>query len=1263
MPKNVNKHNTIRDNLGRTLSNVITSIPLADFQLTNVDVLEQDLESGFNPIHQSLNSGYIHKAFLLNEAFKKKKNSGLTSGKKKSTGNIDKKNTSNEDSNSASLKTPWKLRDNDGETPMELYYNKYFYMNKTLQQYSKNEKLCKLYVFGKIINIELGLGSNNDSLEEIHLQGMIIQEIQLNKTRAVLIDDYKRMYILKLKHLGEIIEKQNGTHLKKNEDYSLKKYLQEPFPNEQFSKVYMSDTHTLAVTINEQLLSFGDDEYGQCSSTPSSIKSYNKGIVMNVGCSNVSSCVLTSKNELISWGLNTGQFGISELNSKNNSSTLKLMNQGNQSYKVKEVNYKTHKSFMSTKPFVYQLPKDTIGEVRQLIHLDYATIILHGDNGLLVLTQYRELHFFIPNLGKKELSFNHFISERMTGVNKVERLYVKGEYGSQVVCKFYNGVLGLLDLNDSLNAMSDDEFYIHHDKLKNKDIENMWNRQRFQLPMKILFKPNIQMQKNYVLDIAKDDKFLKCGMINFYGDYFYLNTGNSTQGFEQKKYYDCLKDVDIFASDSDCNNFMVLKREYDLADKNGDLKYGKELEQFKPKDIQIEDFKAGLYNNYYRPGMKRKFDAYYHPDLKILSFNKKVLFNLHSYILTLVCPNHLLFNHEDFEIINKNTLIYKNSDLENMNGLKSALMSLYTGKIQNTNNKVFKILNNVFKIDSHQNLTSLINSKYGNGDAIVKADSKDYSCDPEIMKMSSKFFEYFFQNSKDSKVVDFSNFGDTTIKFLLESMHLLEPATLIEDEHMNIQVFLELLCLSDYLQMKELKKQVEKLILKYYMTSENLVILLMTSHLYKSDVLFKKCCKYIYLNIELLFSDDHVITEIKKYFTFKIWTELEDNLNKFMGTEKYFNEKNWYNKSDCKVLFKKFSSDIKEWNQVFNTNFKLNTDYNNTFKMRTKSMGMSRSSSVSSVKKGINDRPMFKNPFNKSNETLNTKYVSVFNDDDDYSDMGSIASNSSKHRKTSVTLRSLDAKNDLSRRKNNEDEFVMTNTTKAKSNKKVKARTPEVFQPVKVVPGSKPLKKVNNNKRLDSADKMAGSSTKIPLSVIKQGPSLTTILPKSAVKKEDITVVKPVEKAITKELPKLPSLNTNKNTILQKDTKAKVSRRKTKVVDVNTTPASNKTNVPLKKQKDGTLYTNLTLDEMISLANKDKKKSDTSQNVWFQGESNLLNKKLNSGISESISSHHEQNKSNVVSGVSKWDYTRQSYVNNSSNQKLVSLNELYNSKK
>lgn len=81
MTKNVNKQNNKRDNLGRTLSNVITSIPLADFQLTNVDVLEQDLENGFNPIHQSLNSGYIHKAFLLNEAFKKKYKPNSKNGK------------------------------------------------------------------------------------------------------------------------------------------------------------------------------------------------------------------------------------------------------------------------------------------------------------------------------------------------------------------------------------------------------------------------------------------------------------------------------------------------------------------------------------------------------------------------------------------------------------------------------------------------------------------------------------------------------------------------------------------------------------------------------------------------------------------------------------------------------------------------------------------------------------------------------------------------------------------------------------------------------------------------------------------------------------------------------------------------------------------------------------------------------------------------------------------------------------------------------
>ncbi len=57
-------------------------------------------------------------------------------------------------------------------------------------------------------------------------------------------------------------------------------------------------------------------------------------------------------------------------------------------------------------------------------------------------------------------------------------------------------------------------------------------------------------------------------MINFYGDYFYLKYKHNTQGFGTEKVLsDCLKRW-YFASDSDCNNFMVLKREYDLADKN-----------------------------------------------------------------------------------------------------------------------------------------------------------------------------------------------------------------------------------------------------------------------------------------------------------------------------------------------------------------------------------------------------------------------------------------------------------------------------------------------------------------------------------------------------------------------------------------------------------------------------------------------------------------------------------------------------------------------
>lgn len=1241
MTKNVNKQNN-RDNLGRTLSNVITSIPLADFQLTKVDVLEQDLENGFNPIHQSLNSGYIHKAFLLNEAFKKKYKLNSKTGKKFST---------NEDINEQNYKTPWKLRDNDNETPLELYYNKYFYMNKTLQKYQKNEKLCKLYAFGKNINIELGLGNNNDSLKEIDLQGMVIQDMQINKSRAVLLDDYKRLYILKLKHLGEIVDKQSTTHLHKNYKHDIKKYLQEPYPNKQFSKFFISDTHTIAVTVNDQLLTFGDDEYGQCSSTPGSLKNFNKGIVMNVGCSNVSTCVLTSKNDLVSWGLNTGQFGISELNSKNNSSTLKHSSQGSNLHKVKEINYKNHKSFLSTKPFVYQLPKSNIGEVRQLISLDYATIILHGDNGLLVLTQFREFYFFIPNLGKKEQSFNHFISQRMTGLNKVDRLFVKGEYGSQVVCKFDNGVLGLLDLNDTLNAMSEDENYIYHDKLKNKDVENMWNKQRYQLPMKIIFKPETLLQKNYVIDVANGDKSLKCGMINFYGDYFYLNTNGATQGFEQRKYYEALKDADIFACDSDCNNFLILQREYDLDDRNDDIDYGKANEQLKHKDITEADYNEGIYDSFYRCKMKRKFDAHYHPDLEILAFDKKPFFKLHSYILSALCPNHVLFDHEDFNFIDSHTIVYKKNDIDDMNALKSTLLTLYSSKIQDSNGHVHKMLSSIFKLEGHQNLESLIKSNFKNGDVVIKSADEDFYCQREIMSMSSKFFESFFRNSETPNVLDFGAFSAMAIECLVESMHLTEMDLKMDIQSIPIEVLLELLCLSNYLLMDELKNQVEKIILKNYLNSKNLIMILMTSHLFNSKTLFKKCCEYSYLNIEIIFSDEYVISDIKKHFTFKVWTELEENLNEFMKTRKYSNDKQWFNKPDYKTLFKKFTSNIEDWNENFNTGFTLSSDYNNTDKARTKSMVMSRSSSVSASKFSTNEKLIFKNPFNKSSDSVNNKYVSVFNDDDDFSDTASIIS---KHRKSSFTLRSTESSSNFSKQNHNDDDFTSTSTAKKGFKKKPKAVTPEAAQTVKVVPGAVPIKK----KSINVSKNLSGSNTKIPVSVIKQGPTLNENFSKTLDKKPE-PVKEPSPKAPAKTLPKLPSLRMS-DCILNDE--KKFTRRKIKA-EPKVKSTSTNTNIPIKKQKDGKLYTNLTLDEMISLAKNDKEDTNKPSNVWFQENSNLLNKKLSTGLSEAVNTGSEQSANRSAGGVSKWDYTKQSYVNNTNSRKLVSLSDLYNSGK
>lgn len=169
-----------------------------------------------------------------------------------------------------------------------------------------------------------------------------------------------------------------------------------------------------------------------------------------------------------------------------------------------------------------------------------------------------------------------------------------------------------------------------------------------------------------------------------------------------------------------------------------------------------------------------------------------------------------------------------------------------------------------------------------------------------------------------------------------------------------------------------------------------------------------------------------------------------------METRKYFNDKQWFNKPDYKTLFKKFTSNIDDWNKSFNTGFTLSSDYNNTHKARTKSMAMSRSSSISSSKFSTNEKPIFKNPFNKSSESVNNKYVSVFNDDDDYSDTASIIS---KHRKSSFTLRSAELNTNFSKQKVNDDDFISTSTAKKGIKKKPRAVTPEAVQTVKVVPG------------------------------------------------------------------------------------------------------------------------------------------------------------------------------------------------------------------
>lgn len=1201
MVENVNKNNNneTTDNLGRSLSNILTSIPLPDFQLKNIDVFQQDLESGYTPLHQVLNSGYIYKAFLLNESYKKKikKQKNLVNG-------------------TQSTKNPWKIRDYDGLTPLELYMNKYFNDSK-IKHYHKNEDTCKLYGFGKIINIELGLGNNNDSLKEIYLEDMIIDNIQMNNSRAIFIDSYQRLFVFKLKHIGEIIETK-----------SFRSFIQEPHPGLAFLKCSISNTHTVAVTDKNKLVLFGDNEYGQCSMAPTAQTS----TVMFISCSNVSSCLINSKNQLISWGLNTGQFGNTEISCNSH----------------KKIHFNNTVSYLAKKCTIVDIP-DSLGDIKQLIQLDYVTLILHGDNGLLVLSNFKKYHFFIPPLGTKEQSFNVKVSNRLTVGNKVLQIFAKDPYGNNILAKFENGILGHFISNTS-------------------DSSNIWRSQLFQLPFKIFYRPENNLLKSYHLDIADSKDNLKCGLLNFYGDYMYFSLNKSNQ-FQHKSYHKLLQNPDCLISDPDCNNFLIVKKEYDLKIEKVN-NYKNLTENW--LNLKVENNKTLISSLTMKSDalLNYEYKSSNNFDLEIVNFKGDNIARLHTFVLELLAPANVIFSSEWFEQITPNKIKYTSTDENDISALKDCIAYLYLGNVSNID-KVFKILNNTFKIKETLKLEDRVRSCLNEGSIEITTKSDSLYCEKDILMISSPVLCNLFKFDHQCSIVDLSNFEYSSVYFLTKYFHLFDIKMLlaVDGKKLTLVNLQELLCLSDYFLLSDLKNYIEYLISCKYINSKNFVELILVSINCNCQNLFKKMCEYLFLNIGVLFEDERLIQEIKDNFNFKVWELIEKEM-KFLMKINLFDDSNcWYSKSDFRDTLKLFNTDLTKWNKIFNDRFVIeNKKKYSTNNIRKSSICISmppqqiERTSFSTSKKSVT-------PVTGPNH-----YSSVFDDEADDSNVCAeldLDENTFfKYKQGSYGGISHESLDERSGYNNSNEDFVLISKNKKKngSNKssnnpyKTEKQTQVPGASSKMIPGSQPLKQAG--KRRTSSTTLINQAQKAtsirPLpNNIKPGPELTVHNQSRNVNSNMSNFqASNNENSDGAKMPALPTLSSvfakeKSNTKRGNSKKSSVSSDFK--IPTSKNISSNTSNILSIKDKANTktVSNNMTLEDMISLAKKDTKKAGSGNSVWFQDKT-IVSKTLVKSSPVVASSSGSFSNASGSSINNKWDYTKQK----NPAQQIITLEEM-----
>lgn len=995
------------DVFGRDLSYLLACVDSPTFQVTSIDLESCEMESGYTPLHVCLKLGYLHKAFLLNEQWKNKvKNNFQIKDEKEE------------------LEKIWSFKDREHLNPLELYrVVNHLYVPDEKLTHSKhkdkrNQGAKTLYTFGSNTNMQLGTGDSNDrkTLCEIELDDNAkYKRVIMRKYYSLLETMNGDLYLCGNNGKNRMGLK-NGNSIKSQSSFK-KLRLGNKTKNFPIKDCSLGGNHGMVLLENNDLVSWGYNEFFQLGYSASESNSSDPRVVLAqpwkknnaqvefISVSNVHSSIVDSHNYLYSWGLNVGQMG-----ALSSSSNYGL----NFSFKD-EIQYKGLKGNIVKIPFGFKLP-GWVGNVRQILAVDFATLILYGDNELCVLCNFKTFKFSIPKLGQQEISFDRFVPSKLSKPNKVVRIETKNKYGNNLCALYENGAVGIFSVKSDNSSTA------------------FWNEQPFVLPFKYYWSPHVEWNKCINFSVASDGQIILC---TNGGDVFYTPT-MSRNTFKKNRSSKLTTGtcVDV-TCDPNFLSFAILKDDVDFF---GPIDHTNPLcsniAKFSPLDssndtetqIKVKNsFDGSNLLQHVSSNKRNHLRKYLQYDVEFYSDTGDMLGSCHRALLSvrcsLLCQNleksriHTssdgkiefeLMDNLDHSKIWKIRVFSQNNDTIHYESLKYALHYIYTDALldpfEHELEQESKEYSTSLKLATMQfinalgvTVTQANNGKLencikstlykGEMNLVVENGEEVIPVSPIILAAGSLFFQNFLSYSWkfDGTNIVFPYLSKIETRFLLKYLHGYSNDDLFAAEKgcgkepgEILSFYLSILDTCNYFLLEDLKQSIE-IFLSQHVDSSTCIFILFHAYTLDCSNLFKNCCWYIYNNIGLLFQEDYSCY-IKQNYSEKMWKALEIEVRSFMNDEKHDNKvtannQPWYATNDTAFqLVRLFKSNISEFDDIFMNSKKF---FNPSFSFKKSENLFSKNKNSSGFHKYR--KPSFNTNHQRSSSSISSTQRPTFN--------------------------------------------------------------------------------------------------------------------------------------------------------------------------------------------------------------------------------------------------------------------------------------------